>query len=369
MPHFDISTQYFSSIVAAYPITAFVSGLITAFFVDRFDRKKVLLFASTGFIAGTILCGLAPTAFLLLLARIITGLFGGLIGAQVLSIIADTFPYDKRARAMSVVFMAFSVASIFGVPISLYLASRISWHAPFYFIAIIGLGLLPFLSRFLPSVAGHLHKADEALEKQSIKTILSAIAGNRSQVLALMLSGGLMLGHFAIIPFINPYMEFNVGFSKDQTPLIYMVGGCCALVSSNIIGRWADKHGKFKVFTICLILSLLPIFFITNMPVIHFYMVLAIFGFWFTFSTGRNIPAQAMISTVVNPAERGRFMSFNSSMQQLFTGLASIISGLIVYRGNDGKIHNYHWVGYFSVAIVFCMLFIGHKLARQQQLT
>ncbi|NTS41155.1 MFS transporter [Flavisolibacter sp. BT320] len=367
MPHFDISTQYFSTIVAAYPITAFASGLITAFFVDRYDRKKVLLFAYTGFIVGTVLCGLAPTAFLLLLARVITGLFGGLIGAQVLSIIADTFPYTKRAQAMSVVFMAFSMASIFGVPFSLYLAKLISWHAPFYFIGILGVVLLPLLSRYLPSVSGHI-KTAAGNEKQTIRSIFANVVGNRSQVLALLLSGGLMLGHFAIIPFINPYMEFNVGFSKDQTPLIYMIGGCCALVSSNIIGRWADKYGKFKVFTICLLLSLIPIFFITNMPAIHFYMVLAIFGFWFTFSTGRNIPAQAMISTVVDPAERGRFMSFNSSMQQLFTGLASIISGLIVYRGNDGKIHNYHLVGYFSVAIVFGMLFIGQKLARQQQL-
>ncbi|HEV7330676.1 MAG TPA: MFS transporter [Flavisolibacter sp.] len=368
MPHFNISTQYFSSIVAAYPITAFLSGLISAFFVDQYDRKKVLLFAYAGFIVGTFLCGIAPTAFLLLLARIVTGLFGGLIGAQVLSIIADTFPYEKRARAMSVVFMAFSLASIFGVPFSLYLAKLISWHAPFYLIGILGLALLPLLNRYLPSVAGHLKGRAENMHKQSFKAILSAVIGNRGQVLALLLSGGLMLGHFAIIPFINPYMEFNVGFSKDQTPLIYMVGGTCALISSNIIGRLADKYGKLKVFTICLVLSLLPIFFITNMPSIHFYMVLAIFGFWFTFSTGRNIPAQAMISTVVDPAERGRFMSFNSSMQQLFTGLASIIAGLIVFRGNDGKIHNYHFVGYFSIVIVFCMLFIGKQLARQQQL-
>jgi predicted MFS family arabinose efflux permease len=367
MPHFGISTQYFSSIVAAYPVTAFVSGLIAAFFVDRFDRKKVLLFAYTGFIVGTALCGFAPTAFLLLLARIITGLFGGLIGAQVLSIIADTFPYEQRARAMSVVFMAFSLASIFGVPFSLYLAKLISWHAPFYLIAVLGIVLLPLLSRFLPSVAGHLESRETA-EKQNVMKIISAIVGDRSQVFALLLSGGLMLGHFAIIPFINPYMEFNVGFTKDQTPLIYMIGGTCALVSSNVIGRMADKYGKFRVFTVCLVLSLLPIFFITNMPAIHFYFVLAIFGFWFTFSTGRNIPAQAMISTVVKPAERGRFMSLNSSMQQLFTGLASIIAGLIVFRGNDGKIHNYHFVGYFSVAIVFCMLFIGRKLARHQQL-
>ena len=119
---------------------------------------------------------------------------------------------------------------------------------------------------------------------------------------------------------------------------------------------------------ICLTLSVIPIFFITNMPNINFYLVLAIFGFWFTFSTGRNIPAQAMISTVVNPAERGRFMSFNSSFQQLFTGLASLIAGFIVYRDPAGKIYNYNWVGYLSVAIVLCMLVIGNKLASQQQL-
>ena len=148
-----------------------------------------------------------------------------------------------------------------------------------------------------------------------------------------------------------------------------MVGGTCALLSSTFIGRMADKYGKFRIFFICLLLSVIPIFFITNMPVISFYLVLAIFGFWFTFSTGRNIPAQAMISTVVNPEERGRFMSFNSSFQQLFTGLASIISGMIVYNDKaTGRIHNYHWVGYLSVMIVVSMLFIGNKLAKQQGL-
>jgi MFS transporter, DHA1 family, inner membrane transport protein len=191
---------------------------------------------------------------------------------------------------------------------------------------------------------------------------------NRSQLMALFLSGFLMLGHFLIIPFINPYMEFNMGFSRNSTPMIYMVGGVCALFSSSIIGRLADKFGKFRVFSICLVFSVMPIFFITNMPLIPFYAVLAIFGFWFTFSTGRNIPAQAMISTVVNPAQRGQFMSFNSSFQQLYTGLASVIAGLIVTQDDRGRILHYNWVGYLSVVIVFGTLFIGRGLAKRMQL-
>lgn len=116
MPHFHISAQYFSWIVASYPITACVSGLVSAFYVDQFDRKRVLLFAYSGFLIGTFCCGIAPDQYFLMAARILTGFFGGLIGAQVLSIIADTFPYEKRGRAMGTVFMAFSIASVFGVP-------------------------------------------------------------------------------------------------------------------------------------------------------------------------------------------------------------------------------------------------------------
>jgi MFS transporter, DHA1 family, inner membrane transport protein len=370
MPHFNISAQFFSLIVAAYPVSAFVSGMITAFYVDRFDRKKVLLFAYIGFLIGTVCCGIAPDPYFLMAARILTGLFGGLIGAQVLSIVADTFPYEKRGRAMGTIFMAFSVASVFGVPFSLYLARLVSWHAPFIFIGIVGIVIIPLIIKFLPPQTVHLLPEEErATGRPDVKKVLVAIFNNKSQVMALMLSGCLMMGHFLIIPFVNPYMEFNVGFTKTQTPLIYMVGGLCAMITSPIIGRMADRYGKLRIFMICLFCSLVPIFLITNMPQIKFYYVLVVMGVWFTFSTGRNIPAQAMITTVVNPAERGQFMSFNSSFQQLFTGMASLIAGMIVVKDASGKIQHYNWVGYLSVAIIFSTVFIARALANKQKLT
>lgn len=370
MPHFKIDARFFSWIVASYPVTACISGLVAAFYVDRFDRKRVLLFAYIGFLIGTFCCGIAPDQYLLMAARILTGFFGGLIGAQVLSIIADVFPYEKRGRAMGTIFMAFSVASVFGVPFSLYLANKFSWHAPFLFISVLGLPVIALIIRYLPPMHLHLKPVVEGENRfrPDIGKVLKTILANQSQVIALLLSGFLMMGHFLIIPFINPYMEFNMGFARSQTPMIYMVGGLCALVSSTYIGRLADKHGKFKVFSICLLLSLVPIFFITDMPLIPFAAVLSIFGLWFTFSTGRNIPAQAMISTVVDPAQRGQFMSFNSSFQQLFTGLASILAGFIVSQDGRGRIIHYNWLGYLSVTIVFGTLFLGRLLARKQSL-
>jgi MFS transporter, DHA1 family, inner membrane transport protein len=366
MPHFKISARFFSIIVAGYPIASFFSSLVAAFFVDRYDRKKVLLFAYVGFLIGTICCGIAPDAVFLLCARVLAGLFGGLIGTQVLSIVADTFEYEKRGRAMGAIFTAFSISSIIGVPFSLYLAKLISWHAPFLFIGILGVAIIPLIIRFLPPMTKHLQHAQQSAIAPM--AAFKALSQNKSQINALLFSGLLIMGHFLIIPFINPYMEFNVGFTKDQTPLIYMAGGTFSLLSSILVGRLSDKYGKLKIYLYCAAISVIPIFLITNMPAIPFYFVLCVFAVWFSLATGRTIPAQAMISTVVNPEQRGLFMSFNASVQQLFTGIASLLAGSIVVTEQGGKILHYNWVGYLSVAIILSTLFFATQLAKRQGL-
>src|SRR5690606_24818583 len=116
MPYFNISSQQFSMLVAAYTFSAGIASFSAAFFVDRFDRKNVLLFAYIGFLLGTLCCAFAPSYLFLLTSRIVAGLFGGLISAQVLSIVADLIPYERRASAMGMIMAAFSVASVFGVP-------------------------------------------------------------------------------------------------------------------------------------------------------------------------------------------------------------------------------------------------------------
>ena len=360
MPYFKITPQLFSFVVAAYSIAAAVSGFSAAFFVDRFDRKKVLLFGYIGFIIGTICCGLAPNYALLLTFRIVAGLFGGLIGAQVMSIVADSFPYEKRGQAMGILFSAFSLASIVGVPFALFLADSISWHAPFILIGVLGILIIPAVMKYLPSMTGHIYAANEQREKPF--QVLKSLFKNNQQVLALALSGFLMLGHFLIIPFLNPFMEMNVGFSAGQRNLVYIVGGIASFVSSPIIGKLADKYGKHKVFYIFAAFSLIPIFLITNMPAIKYYYVLMVTGVWFALSSGRSIPAQAIITNVVRPEQRGSFMSFNGCIQQLFTGMASLIAGMVVIVGAGGKIEHYSWVGYLSIAIVFGCMFIARMI-------
>lgn len=362
MPYFHISTQQFSLIVSAYSYAAFTSGIIAAFVIDNFDRKKSLLFGYCGFVIGTLLCGLAPDYKFLIAARILAGLFGGLIGAQVLSIVADTFSYERRGRAMGYLMAAFSVASVLGVPLSLYAANLFTWHAPFIMVAVMGFLLVPFIMKFIEPMKGHITENSARKPTEAFVIIFS----RRNALLALALSALVVFGHFLIVPFINPYMEFNVEFTKNQIPLTYVVGGIATLFSAPFFGKLADKIGKIKVFTICSLLSLPFIYFITNMPVISFYYVLIATGIWFVVANGRMIATQAMVSNVIESQYRGSFMSINSSLQQLFVGSASFMAGLIVT--NDPvtkKIFHYDWVGYFSIAVLSFCIYLGYALKRK----
>lgn len=359
MPYFKISPQQFSMLVASYTFSAGIAGFLAAFFVDNFDRKRVLLFGYIGFLLGTLFCALAPTYTFLLLARIVAGIFGGLIGAQVLSIVADLVPYERRGMAMGIIMAAFSVASVFGVPFGLYMANLFNWHGPFFFVAGFGAILVPFLMRYLPKMDSHLTNKEARINPLQL---LKEVGKDADQMLALGFTACLMLGHFMIIPFLNPYMEFNMGFSKLQTPMLYMAGGLATLVTSPLIGKLADTMGKHKVYIIMAVISIFPIALLTNLLPMPFYMVLCIAGFWFVVSSGRTIPAQAMVSNVVSPERRGSFMSFNSSVQQIFVGLASVISGFIVVKNPDNSIQNYELTGYLSIFITLLTLVFVFKL-------
>ncbi len=364
MPYFDISPQQFSFLVSAYSISAAVSGFVAAFVADRFDRKKILVFAFIGFLLGTIACGFAPTYHLLLASRILAGLFGGIIGAQVLSIVADIFSYERRGVAMGSVMSAFAVASILGVPFSLYLTNIFNkdWHIPFLLVGGLGIILVPLMIKFIPAMDKHI-----AVEKRKDPPIdiLKKILNNPAQRSALIFSCLLMMGHFMIIPFINPYMEFNKGFSKDLTPMIYLVGGCASFIAAMFLGRIADRKGKLPVFSLSVFLSLFMVLLITRMPTVPFSVVLVFFAIWFVFSTGRAVTAQAMISEVVKPEQRGSFMSFNGCVQQLGTSIASIAAGLIVLKDKAGRIQRYEWLGYLSIVVLFTSLMLGRYIFKK----
>ena len=363
MKAFSITPGQFSLIVASYSLSAGICGFASAFFIDKFDRKTALLFLYTGFTIGTFCCALSPTYEILLIARTITGAFGGVAGAMILTVIGDKIPLNRRSAAMGFVMAAFSASSVFGVPFGYYLAALYDWHAPFFLLSCLGVVIIIAQIKYFPSMRGHM---EGKIPKNRRLHVLTNVLEDKNQLMALLFMVLLMLGQFTIIPFIAPYMERNVGFEGTEITLIYLLGGAVTIFTSPRIGKLADKIGHQKTYLIFALLNLIPIFLITNFPRSPIGYALLVTSLFFVTSGGRYIPAQTLMTSVVKPENRGSFMNIISSVQQLGASLSSFIAGIIVVENlNTGELDNYQYVGYIAIVASLLAIYSSRFLVQK----
>ena len=341
----NINTHQFGLLLSSYTFAAAAAGIFATYYVDRFERRKLLLSLYAFFIIATLACGLAPNYELLFIARAFAGAFGGILGSLVQTIVADSIPFERRGKALGTVMAAFSVSTVAGVPLGLFLANHIpslGWRAPFFFIAIISSLILYLGYRNIPKIAGHLDHVHEGSRLSQIFKILTA----SQNIKAFIFMALIMITGFSVIPYIALYLTSNVGISNSYISLIYLCGGVATLMSSRFIGHMSDKYGKVLVFRVLAIISLAPLLVTTNLPVTPLWIVLINSTAFFILVSGRMIPAMAMVSQLVESKVRGTFMSLIGSVQMLSSGIASVLAGWIVTIGPDGMMQHYNLVGY-----------------------
>ena len=336
---FGIGDAAFGFLVSAYTWAAAISGLVASAYVDRFDRKRLLMVLFVAFAIATLGCAVAWSYTSLVAARIATGLFGGVLSALVQTMVAELIPFERRGRAMSVILSAFSLATVVGVPTSLFIAAWSSWHMPFVAIAVFGLLLSGVAWRVLPRMRGHMH----AQERPAMRAMLASVLSDVNHRWAFLFSALMMFTGFAVIPYITIYLQANVGLNKQQVPLIYLFGGAATLFTARWIGKLSDRHGKVKMFTALAAFVVLPLQVLTHLGAVALPWVIALNTVMFVVLSGRMIPGMALVGASANPAVRGSFMAINSAVQSLSMGAAAFVGGLIISRDAQGLVQNYGW--------------------------
>ncbi len=346
MPALAIEPKQFGLVVSAYAFSAAASGLLTAGFADRFDRKRLLLFFYAGFIVGTLWCGLAQSFEMLLMARVATGLFGGVIGSIVLAIATDLFPAQMRGRVMGFIQTAFAASQVLGIPIGIYLSNRWNWHVPFLAMAALGVvGGLAVSWRMQP-VVDHL-KAPQ--ERSPWMHLLHTLTVPR-HLLAFATTALLTTGGFMLMPFSSAYVVSNLGIDLHSLPTVYLITGLCTIFVGPLVGRAADAFGKVRVFALGTALSITMVLIYTHLGPVSLPVLVIVNAVLFIGIFSRMIPFQALVSSVPTSAQRGAFNAISASIQQLSGGLASVVAGHIVTLGVDGKLQHFDVVGFVVVA-------------------
>jgi predicted MFS family arabinose efflux permease len=354
---FGISNAQFGLLVSAYTLSAGFSGLMAATYIDRFGRKQLLLSMYSLFGLATLACAFAPDYVWLMVARVAAGLFGGVLSALSQTIVADVIPFERRGRAMSVVMTSFSVSTVAGVPLGLFLAAHFNWHAPFVGIAVL-VGLLALGAwQTLPRLDAHLHHP----ERMSVWRGIGQVLAEPNHLKAFAVSGLMMFAAFSVIPYITIYLQSNAGMQAAEVPWIYLCGGLATLFSARYFGRLTDRVGKVRMFQRLALAVTVPLMATTLSQGLPLWGLLVISTLLFTVMSGRMIPGMAMISSAALPRLRGTFMTLNSAVQSASMGLAALVAGLIIGRDAQGQLTLYWVAGLLGVvASLLSVWLAGH---------
>lgn len=345
MPALQITPAQFGIVVSAYAFSAGVSGILSAGFADKFDRKKILLFFYAGFVIGTFFCALAPSYHFLLAARMVTGIFGGVIGSVVFAITTDLFEFNMRGRVMGFIQTAFAASQILGIPAGLYFSNLWGWHAPFLMIVAVSIFVGIVMVFYLKPIDGHLKLQD----KKNAFHHLTKTVSNPHYLFAFATTALLSTGGFMLMPFGSAFTVHNLGIAVDSLPFIYLITGLSAIVTGPLIGKASDKFGKFIVFTFGSVVTIILVVIYTNLEASPFWLVATVNAVLFVGIFSRMIPSQALMSAIPTPDSRGAFMAISSSLQQISGGIAAVIAGYVVTARPGGYLEHFDTLGYILV--------------------
>ncbi len=365
MPALNITAGQFGAAVSAYAFSAGISGVLAAGFADHFDRKRLLLFFFVGFTAGTTLCALAPTYHLLLLGRIVTGVFGGVMGSIVLAIITDLFPLGLRGRVMGYVQTAFAASQVLGIPVGLFLANHWNWHVAFGAIVVLSLVAIAAVFMLMRPVDAHL----KLKQDRNAFAHLIATVGQPHYTVAFGVTTLLATGGYMMMPFGSAYTVHNLGIDIVHLPTIYLVSGLFSIVTGPLVGRASDRFGKFPTFVFGTAMSVVMVLIYTHLGPVSLTVAILVNVLMFVGIFSRMIPSQALMSAIPDANQRGSFSAISASLQQFSGGLGAALAGQIIALDADGSLVHFDRLGYVvvgtSLLALVAMYFVQKQVAER----
>lgn len=365
-----IDESHLGYVGGAYTAAGCVSGLIGSLFLDRFDRRKALAVAMLGLVLGTAAGGFAVDLPTLLFARVLAGAFGGPATSLSFSIIADSIPPSLRGRAMGTVMGAFSIASVIGVPIGLWLAEAFSWRAPFLGVAAAGLVVCGLAIFLLPPMTSHL-------ERKGPKVTLRQLVDDPLVQLSYAMTAIVMIAGFVLIPNIAAYLQLNLGFPRSALKWAYGVGGVASLLATQLGGRAVDRFGSSRVGAFGAGASMLVVYFFFYLPHAHVAagLVIAVFVAFMIANGLRNVSYNTLTTKVPAPEVRARFTSMQSAVQHGASALAAMGSAQLLSTVGEGEARHLEGMPLVAMvsiglsAVVPVMIYVVERGVRRRALT
>ena len=370
-------------VFSIYLLTSAMLTPIYGKFADNIGRKPVFLFGTLLFIIGSAFCGMANTMLTLIIARALQGLGAGAMMPVALTIIADLYPVEKRAKVLGLNSTAWGIASVVGPLAGGLIVDTIGWHWIFFINVPIGLGLialiwfyfheekkafaavnidyagslllmltlvglllgfqllgdygvsLPVIGLFVFSVLTFIDfirvekkAADPIIDLKLFHSKLFVVVN----IVAALASGFLM----GIDVYIPMWMQGVLGMSAGIGGLVLAPLSILWMIGSFLASRWLTQHSVSWVLTVSLL--------ITATGALWLFLTPAQTSFWLflviSSITGVGLGATMVVCTVtaqtsVAPTQVGVATSFNTLLRTIGQTIMVAVFGIVLNTSNS----------------------------------
>lgn len=356
--HLGMEASHVGYISGGATIAAALSAVVSAPWLDRFDRKRALIILLALRFALLLCCALVTHSNQLIALFVLSGLLAGPMGAVLMAAMLDMIPPAQRGRQLAYVGMGFSLAAILIIPLSLESSARWGWQSPFLILGSAGLLLALLALLFLPSPA-----AVAGRPRGSILPLLSS----RLCLAALSITALQMFGHFLLVPHFANYFQFNLDFPRSNLGLLYLLGGLASLAAMRLGGGWIDRGGAVAVVLVSSggLALVTALGFATSVG-ISLYIIFTLF---MALSAVRSNSTMTIAAGIPEPHQRAAFMAFQGTVSNIAAGIGSLCSALYLTSGAQHELIGFeHLAGFYALAGPVAglgVLYLLHGLRRR----
>lgn len=337
-----LSTSEFLYSAGVYGFAAAVCGLLASLFVDRFCRKRLVVFAMLGLLAAIAASGLAWNFASFFLARLVAGAFGGVTVCGTLAILGDQIPEQRRGAALSILNGSFAVAAVIGLPVCVGVQVITGWFAPpFFLVAGVGVVVWVLAAWKLPRMTEHCRTDRQNPLAETLRVI-----GRPNHVRAFTLMLCSALGAYTVIPLMAQYMQQNCGVPGEHFPFVFLAMGACSLPAVVVAGRLSDRVGLRPVFFVAVGLFVAVTLVVTNLPRVDEWVAWVVACAYMAVAVGRLVPTNGIMLAAAHPPDRGAYTTLYNSVSLLGTAFGPFVASLIVPNTSETEpVQNYPLCG------------------------
>ncbi|HJG33525.1 Predicted arabinose efflux permease, MFS family [Jeotgalicoccus aerolatus] len=343
-----ISHALTGQLITVYAVSFALFGPILIRLTENMPAKIVVLLSLIVFIIGNVVFGLAETFLVLSIGRVITAMAAAVFIVKILDMTVMLSEPRVRGKMLALVYMGFSAANVFGIPIGTIIGAQFGWRVIFLMVIIlailVGLGVIFFVrSQDLTD------RAPAGAEKSRLKS-------KKNVALYIAVTLCVLIGNYIILGYISPLMTSH-GFTLENVSFALLITGIGGMTGTYLGGNLIDKIGPKKTVMIMMSLFLVSMAimpFLYETPILFYINIFV----WSLFQWSTSPAVQGGLVENVEGSSSNVF-SWNMSALNLGIGVGAVIGGVFI---SNFDISYGPWLGF---VIVLCGLIAATQIKPQ----